>query len=419
MGRAAKGWSLVWRRGVAHVRFTHEKKRYELSTGKKVEGEAVRRAAELYADVVSGRWRPVVGGSAALLVDLIPNWLDAFESENDEETAETYGGYAKRWPLFFGPTLGHVTHASGADYKRKRLREVTASSVRKELSALRGFLAWCVEQSLLETAPVIAGVPKKATGTRVGKARPKAIPLTPAQVESLLAALPEGLVRNRYTVMYETGLRPATISAISVPQSYSRGAAFLVVADEDDKNRYGRRIPLTRRARRALDASATCEGLVFGDHNHRHLWRKAVAAAGLPEGLVPYDLRHARFQHLVDAGQPLSGIAYLGGHLLITTLNQYVRASQRACEEMLFGGQTGVDEGAKEGSRTPTTLRSLEPEATDAQVNAGNPATGVRRRTLGNADIAKGRGSDPSRQVPPSWVHEATANLLGLLAGVQ
>jgi integrase len=343
MGRAAKGWSLVWRRDVAHVRFSHEKRRYELSTGKKVEGEAVRRAAELYSDVVSGRWRPVVGGSSALLVDLIPNWLDAFESENDEETAETYGGYAKRWPLFFGPTLGHVTHASGADYKRKRLREVTASSVRKELSALRGFLAWCVEQSLIETAPIIAGVPKKATGTRVGRARPKAIPLSIDDVFALLWALPEvgrggHHLRARYVVAYETGLRPATISTLRSPEHFTPGASHLVIDDNNDKNRFGRRLPLTPLARVALESAMTEFGLIFGEHDHRDVWRAAVARAGLPKGVVPYDLRHARLQHLVDAGHPLSAVGFLAGHKLLTTLNIYAGGSKKEADAMIFGG---------------------------------------------------------------------------------
>lgn len=421
MGRTAEGWSLVWRRGVAHVRFTWQKKRHEHSTGERDPRTATEKAGQIYGDAISGRWRPVSAGSSARLVDLIPKWLVAISSELDERTCESYEAYSAGWMAFFGSTLGSITKASAADYKRARLLKVSASSVRKELSALRGFLRWCVEQSVIEEAPIVAGVPKKALGTRVYEKRKRYTP-PQEQIEKLFAALPPRcrgghLGRARFIIAYETGLRPGTLDLLSVPKHYTKGATHLELVDEDDKGRYGRPLPLSPRARAVLDEVAPTEGLIFGAHDYRGVWKLALAAAGLPEKMIPYDLRHSRIQHLLDAGEPLTGVAYLAGHKLLTTTNHYVRGSQQQAERAVSGVTTGVGPlamlGAKEGSRTPTRVTPPEPERA-AKEGITEKTGGSTRRVDPRNPLHRGR----TGVGPQSWVHEATANLLGLLAGV-
>jgi integrase len=421
MGGAAEGWRLVPRRGIQHVRFTHAGYRYEISTKSRLEREASERAAQIYADVVSGRLRPAVAKSAAHLVDLFPEWLTAIESELDKETVATYGQYAKRWLKFFGSTLGSMSKATCANYKRARLLKVCASTVRKELSALRGFLAWCVEQEVIEEAPVVAGVPKRTMGTRVHEQRPDFTP-TLERIESLFRALPPRcrgghLGRARFIVAYETGLRPATLDVLSVPEHFTKGATHLALVDEDDKGRWGRPLPLSPRARAVLDEVAT-EGLIFGEHDYRGVWALALKAAGLPETMVQYDLRHARIQHLLDAGAPLTGVAYLAGHKLLTTTNHYARGSAREAERAVTGVTTGVGPletaSAKEGGRTPTRVTSLEPERSGVHHSARIIDGAEPRLAPRSVGLASGTGVGPRS----AWVHEATANLLGLLAGV-
>jgi site-specific recombinase XerD len=422
MGGAAEGWRLVPRRGVWHVRFTHEKARHEYSTQLRDKRLAAGKAGQIYNDVISGRFRPKEVGSSAELVGLVADWLDVIPSELDKETVKTYRGYSVGWLTFFGSTLGSITKATAADYKRSRLLKVSASSVRKELSALRGFLDWCVEQETIEEAPVVVGVPKRATGNPVREKRPSFTP-TVEQLETLFQALPPrcrgGHVgRGRFIIAYETGLRPATLDALSVPEHYTKGATHLRLVDEDDKNRYGRPLPLTPRARAVLDELAYQDGLLFGEHDYRGIWRKALKAAGLPATMVPYDLRHARIQHLVDEGKPLTGVAYLAGHLQLTTTNHYLKGSLRQAELAVTGVRTGVSAleivGAKEGSRTPTPVRALEPE------RDGRSSSSEKTRVPeGQVGPSKAPIKGVTGVRPRSWVHEATANLLCLMGGVQ
>lgn len=421
MGGTAEGWKLVPRRDIFHVRFTFKGHRYEFSTGKRVESEAAERAAEIYADVVSGRWRPVLSGSASALIDVIPLWLEAIEAELDVETVDTYGGYARRWLKFFGPKLSDINRATAANLKRVRLAKVSAASVRKELSALRNLLAWSVEQQLITEAPVVDGVPKRATGTRVIPQRPD-VELSEEQIETIFRSLPVRgrgghLVRARFILAYETGLRPATLDELIVGEHWKKGATHLQLRDENDKARWGRPVPLTPRAMSMLDEAAPVEGPIFGKHDYRERWSEAIAAAGLSPTLVPYDLRHARIQHLIDAGEPLTGVAYLAGHTQLTTTNNYLRGSRKLAEKAVSGVKTGVGPletvSAQEGNRTPKRVTSLEPERHERSHSS--------QKTTSVSSCVRSLSVDESGLTgvgPQSWVHEATANLLGLLAGV-
>jgi site-specific recombinase XerD len=425
MGRTAEGWKLVPRRGILHVRFTwgegKARRRYELSTGERDPGKAAPEAARIYADVISGRYRPLVATSNASLIELIPKWLLAIESDLDEETVATYEGYSTGWLKFFGSTLGTITRASASDYRRARLLKVSASSVRKELSAIRNFLAWCLEQEIVGDVPIVPGVPKKALGTRAIPKRP-VIDITPEHVEAIFRELPVRgrgghLVRARFIIAYETGLRPATLDALRAPEHFVRGAVDLTIADEHDKARFGRPLPLSPRARSVLDEVVNDIGPIFGKHDYREVWRSAVIASGAPVTMVPYDLRHARIQHLLDSGEPLTGVAYLAGHTLLTTTNNYARGSRRQAERAVSGVKTGVgpleSRVAKEGGRTPTRVTSLEPERQGVPGNHRKQDSSSRQSPPPGATNTGLTGARPQ-----SWVHEATANLLGLMSGV-
>lgn len=422
MGRTAKGWSLVPRRGVQHVRFTWAKKRYELSTGQRDEGLAAPEAGRIYAEVISGKYKPALAGARALLVDVVADWIDAKRSELDEETVATYASYSVRWLKHFGPTIGSITRATAADWRRVRLLEVSASSVRKELSAMRGLVAFALEQGLIAEVPMIDGVGKKATGRRVRAKRPH-YDITPDQVDTLLSAIPPRLRgghagRARFILAYETGLRPATLDGLSCPENYTKGGTHLQIPDELDKARFGRPLPLTARAREALDAVIVGDGPIFGVHDYRETWSNALEAAGLPNTIVPYDLRHARIQHLLDAGEPMTGVAYLVGHTLLTTTNAYVKASRRQAEKMVSGVKTGVRaldpvvrrKGLEPLQELPHWNLNAEPADAKSVVSP----TKVRRKAPSRA-----RRPGSTGVMTPVQFQEATANLLALMAGVQ
>lgn len=390
MGRPRKGWSLRKPRHPGDnysVRFTDKAGRpRELTTGTDDPGQAAVEAALIYArDLTSEALvRPRVSPHIAL-DETFALWLADLEKTHDRETCATYTGYAKRYVEFFG-TLANITKARMGDYQRGRLLAVTAKSVRKERSALNTFFAWCVEQGVLteESVPIWPKLSKKSLGTRSGKQRSAPVDITPEQANAFLAALPawsrpfKGIsfaIRAYFVVAYETSLRPATLDALSVPQHWRPGQIFLRITEDIDKARFGRSVPITERARLALEEtwamSRKDAGVVFGVHDRRDAVEKARIVSGLPEEFAPYDLRHGRIGHLLDATGDMRGVGLLAGHILMTTTNNYVRAQEKNARAVIAAAGFGDKPGnkglpmlsAKEGTRTLTGVTPLEPES--------------------------------------------------------
>ena len=121
----------------------------------------------------------------------------------------------------------------------------------------------------------------------------------------VIAALPEWSsskkvdpfpIKARFQFAYETGLRPSTLDALSVPEHYRKGSPTLTLTDEADKNRWGRELPLSPAARRALDRVCPEEGLIFGSHDYRPAFTKATDKA-LPKHLRGGRVNTAHFRY--------------------------------------------------------------------------------------------------------------------------
>lgn len=358
MGRPAKAWRLHRKPGrrCHSVKFTFAGRSYELGTGEEDESLAARKAAEIYASVVKGTRGPGKRKSSDSR-DLGPasgEWLATLTL--DTTTLESYARYVKTHFVPFFKTVETITAAKVGDYIRARLRVVLSSTVKKE----RGALKQLAEFAGLSTRDW-PEIPKRATGTRSKHGGKGRVDLSPDEVARILAGLPErrrargdnarlakrGLrpsctaghaVRARYVLMYETSLRPETLDLLRVPEHFTRGATHLTITDEIDKARFGRQLPLSARAREALDAIAPDVGLVFGRFRNPKTLRNAARAAGLDEArasrLTPYDFRRARLTHLADAGQ-LTAAQWIAGHKRISTTAIYARGSLRAAEEAI------------------------------------------------------------------------------------
>jgi hypothetical protein len=152
-------------------------------------------------------------------------------------------------------------------------------------------------------------------------------------------------MRAYYEVMRETGLRPSTLHRLKVPDDYQPGAQYLTIREDADKARYGRELPLSARARAALDSACPEQGTIFPKFDGRHTLRKAALAAGIdPERaskVSAYDLRHSLATELTERSGNLVGVGYLLGHKHITTTNHYVHARRRAAESVLSGHRLG------------------------------------------------------------------------------
>jgi integrase len=333
----------------------------------------------------------------------------------DPETVATYKNYAKSLFIPYFRTLDGITRGSVAAYTIARMRRVLRSTVKKERSALRKFCEWCAEEPRsLGTAPEFPPMPH-GTGVRSGKQRSAPVACTPEQVAAFLLALPErsrrGLaVRARYVVMYETSLRPETLDVIAVPADYRKGASDLRIDGEDDKARYARMLPLSELAGAALDSVCPERGRIFGRHDFRAYVKAAAKAVGLPPEFSDYDLRHARAQHLVDAGVPLTAVQFLLGHVQLSTTNRYVRADRKGAERAVgYRGPSGARAVRGRGLEPLRVISSLEPER-----NGEGLASEITRGIADDAErirALEGAGEGVSGSGPQRWRHQFDALL--------
>lgn len=377
---------------------------------------------------------------------LMERWLESLEGSIGDGTIGMCRMHfeAHLMPHFGAP--GNITTATINEFARKRLKVVKRKTVQKERSTLRSFMSWCHESGYLPSPPAMPPMPWRQKGTPFAvRRRGKATDIEPEEARAIIAALPSwskarlGVpafpVRARFIVMYETALRPATLNVLSVPEHYTRGSSKLVIADEIDKARYGRELPLSRLAQEALDSVARGSGLIFGKHDYRNHLERAAKLVLKPEKAATfcaYDFRHTRATELADGGD-MRGVMYVLGHKNASTTDVYVRPNFKAAKKVLglvsdtptrvIGRLVGVPKRhdlipitarrAKTRGRTGTGFIPPEPESTHTDPGC---ALTLGDRALAIIESAAG-------QVPPDpdavieFVRDAlTADALGQLA---
>lgn len=254
-------------------------------------------------------------------------------------TAGTVTTYVEAHFLKHFTGFDTFTDTSYRDYIRQRIQCVTRSTVRKELSALRMFVAWCAEHGTkLEPVP---SLPKAGhTGKRAKNARrERPTVLSKAEVKRVLVAMPEKSRRTKrwvrpfFTVLWETGLRQSTVLRLEVGRHYSKGHATLFISKDIDKAQYERRVHLSKAARAALNRVCPAEGLIFAglkQQDFRESIRAALRAARFQKRVSTYDLKYSRISQLANSGAPLAGVAQLVGHKRVSTTALYVTANEEA-----------------------------------------------------------------------------------------
>lgn len=348
MGRPSEGVHVRFKRGWAYACFTWERHEYKIALRTKDKRAAQEAATRAYAEVVSGQRRPIrrQPGQLLDLADLLDEWIESKRSGLDPTTVPTIEGYARRFVDYF-ESLDRITEASGLAFGQARLAQVLRTSVNRELSYLREFLRWCRVQGVLAATPHIPRLPPKAQGIRAGKHRAKAVHITEEQAKQILALLPEESkkidgrkwpLRARFAFMWETALRPETLSRLRVPDHWRPGARCLELTNEDDKARWGREVDLTDEALAILHRVAPPRGLIFGRHSYYKAIKRAAAAVLGPvkgKSFAPYDFRHGRAKALLDAGAPIRGVSYVLGHKLVSTTDKYLAPERSAGREAL------------------------------------------------------------------------------------
>lgn len=388
--------------GTAYVRFTYKGTRYDESTRKRDPVEAARAAAEIYAKVVSGVTKSRVISNATL-EEATSSWLAEIESGYDEQTIVGYMRFANRWVQFFESIADMTDPGRLSSYVFARLKKSIRQTVLGELSAVNGFLGWAKSNRMIAAVPAMPEIPTRMTGTRTGTQRAVPVELSRDEVRELIAAIPEwslprgpdrepvdpkaverlrsltgsyramaatlnaegfrrprggpwhhrqverelrGLqrieqyrVRAYFEFAYETSLRPETIWSIRVPRHWNPGGAYLEIENTIDKARFGRKLPLTERARVLLAEGGE---IPFPKHHYYRYLKRAAAALGFSAQVAPYDFRHARATHLLEDTGNLPGVAFMLGHKRVTTTNRYAKANQKAAEAAIWGSDTGI-----------------------------------------------------------------------------
>lgn len=219
---------------------------------------------------------------------------------------------------------------------RRRADGLTNASAARELSALKGFIAFAREQ-----AGMLDPAPPRMRGPKVKKGIPR--PVTPDEAVNLAVTVDEDAseewigARDRAVLLllYGAGMRIA--EALSLTGSVLPLGEMLTVTGKGNKQRVVPILPILREA--VADYAAKCpwplpkDGPLFrgakGGPLSQGVVQKAMARArvslGLPPSATPHALRHSFATHLLGAGADLRSLQELLGHASLGSTQIYTK----------------------------------------------------------------------------------------------
>ena len=235
------------------------------------------------------------------------------------------------------PTLARLNApALRAQLARRRAEGLTNASAARELSALKGFIAFArVQAGMADPAP------PRMRGPRVKKGLPR--PVTPDEAVNLAAMVEEDAAeewigaRDRAVLLllYGAGLRIA--EALSLTGAALPLGEVLVVTGKGGKQRAVPLLPLVRAGVEDYLAKSPWpvakDAALFrgakGGPLSQGMVQKAMARArialGLPATATPHALRHSFATHLLGAGADLRSLQELLGHASLGSTQIYTK----------------------------------------------------------------------------------------------
>ena len=235
------------------------------------------------------------------------------------------------------PALARLdTAALRNQLARRRAAGIANVSAARELSALKGFIAFARTQAGLGDVS-----PPRMRGPRIKKGLPR--PVTPDEAVNLAVAVDEDATepwigaRDRAVLLllYGAGLRIA--EALSLAGGALPLGETIQVTGKGGKQRVVPLLPIVREA--VADYAARCpwplpraEPLFRGARGgalSQGMVQKAVARAriglGLPPSATPHALRHSFATHLLSAGADLRSLQELLGHASLGSTQIYTK----------------------------------------------------------------------------------------------
>jgi integrase len=316
MATKSYGAGTIFKRGeVWYVSLWVDGRQIQKSSGSTKHQDAVRLRDQLLGKKVRGEIGPAAADKLTCS-ELLDDLLEHARNNAKASTAKVWKQVveANLRPFFGHRKVAAVSTAMLKEYRRKRVGAgVSESTCNRELSMLR--IAMNLGRKC--TPPKVLIVPYfpmvAETNVRQGF-------LTDEQYELLRDALPDYL-RPLFVTGYFTGVRLGELLAIRWDQ-VDWEQAFITLSSADTKTGHSRAVPILEGDMRywlewAHKHADGCEAVFHHDgvpfKEFRFTWRKACAAAGVPD-LKFHDLRRTAVRNMRRDGVPQVVRMRISGH---------------------------------------------------------------------------------------------------------
>ena len=284
---------------------------------------------------------------------LLDAYLDHLRVEKglSRNTLEAYGRDLADFFNWAEEEQGRTPRDLGDDdlrlyFTRLRQKGVSARSVARKMSSIRGLYRFWLREGAVESNPA-----ELLETPRSGAALPR--DLTPDEVESLVGqpdeSLPLGL-RDRaiLEVLYATGLRVSELMDLRL-QDVNLEVGYVVAYGKGRKERL---VPLGEEAadalkrylasvRPRLSRKAKVPHLFLnrsgGRLSRQGFWKnlhRYALQAGIPGRVSPHVLRHSFATHLLERGADLRSVQLLLGHASISTTQIYTHLNRERLKKI-------------------------------------------------------------------------------------
>jgi integrase len=280
--------------------------------------DAVHWAAETEGAIRAGRLQEHLHRTTTL-GDLLMAYRDEVTPSKKGKVAEYNRCEQLRRDRIADFSLENLTRPVMRDFRDRRLKTVSGSTVNRELALVSVVLRWAQsEHDAPVDLTVLNGLKQTENDARERR-------LEPGELEALMAAAPSWM-QSYITVAVETCMRRGELVDLTWDRvDLRRRVAVLLTA----KNGQGRRVPLSGVALRVLESlpRPIGGGRVFPVHADTvsSVFADCCKAAGIV-GLRLHDLRAEGVCRLFEAGHDLNTVKAVSGHKS-AILMRYCRAS--------------------------------------------------------------------------------------------
>jgi integrase len=201
-------------------------------------------------------------------------------------------------------------------WRIERMKEVKASSINRDMTALKAALNWGVNLGVIETNPLA-----RVRRLQERDSQQKVRFLSPDENARLMAALKRcsDYLRAMVIISLNTGVRRGALFAL-LWEDVDMERRILTLRGEEAKNSKINHVPINGPAFQAFKSLPRTSSLVFPSpktgnqiDNCRHSWKTLLKAAQI-ENFRWHDMRHDFASQLVMKGVDLNTVRELLGH---------------------------------------------------------------------------------------------------------